>query len=187
VVPRSARGLRDRVPTRTGRGAMRARIGFVVAALLAVITAGSLSATAASGSKFSATLTGYQETPTLSVAGLGTFSAEIAKDGQSISYSLSYSGLSGDALFAHIHLGEPAIAGGVVAFLCGGGSKLSCPTGTSATVTGTIVPADVIGPSGQGIDAGEFEELVAAMRFGATYANVHTTLFPAGEIRGQIS
>jgi hypothetical protein len=168
-------------------GTMRVRIAFVVAALVAVIAAGGLSATAGSGNKFSATLTGYQETPTLSVAGIGTFSAEIAKDGTSISYSLGYSGLSGDALFAHIHLGEPAIAGGVVAFLCGGGSKPACPAGTSGTVTGTIVAADVIGPAGQGIDAGEFEELVAAMRFGATYANVHTTLFPAGEIRGQIS
>jgi hypothetical protein len=168
-------------------GTMRVRIAFVVAALVAVIAAGGLSATAGSGNKFSATLTGYQETPTLSVGGIGTFSAEITKDGTSISYSLGYSGLSGDALFAHIHLGEPAIAGGVVAFLCGGGSKPACPAGTSGTVTGTIVAADVIGPAGQGIDAGEFEELVAAMRFGATYANVHTTLFPAGEIRGQIS
>jgi CHRD domain-containing protein len=69
-------------------------------------------------------------------------------------------------------------------FLCGGGSKPACPA--SGTVTGTIVPADVIGPSGQGIAAGEFAELVRAIRNGATYANLHTEMFPGGEIRGNI-
>ena len=53
-------------------------------------------------------------------------------------------------------------------------------------MTGTIAAADVIGPAAQGIAPGEFRELVRAMRAGATYANVHSTTFPAGEIRGQI-
>jgi hypothetical protein len=39
----------------------------------------------------------------------------------------------------------------------------------------------------QGIAAGEFGELVAALRAGRAYANVHTTKFPPGEIRGQIN
>ena len=54
-------------------------------------------------------------------------------------------------------------------------------------MTGTIVPADIIGPTGQGIDVGEFEEAVAAIRAGVTYANVHTVKHPGGEIRGQIN
>ena len=41
--------------------------------------------------------------------------------------------------------------------------------------------------TGQGILAGEFDELVEAIRAGATYANVHSTEFPPGEIRDQIS
>jgi hypothetical protein len=45
----------------------------------------------------------------------------------------------------------------------------------------------VIGPAGQGIAAGEFAELLAAMRAGVTYVNVHSTLYPGGEIRAQIS
>ena len=45
----------------------------------------------------------------------------------------------------------------------------------------------MIGPGGQGIAAGEFAELVRAMRAGATYVNIHTTAFPGGEIRGQVS
>lgn len=166
---------------------MRARIVFAVAALLVVVSVGSLQATAGDGRKFSATLTGYEETPTLSVAGTGSFSAEISKDEESISFSLSYSGLTGTATQAHIHLGMPAIAGNPVAFLCGGGGQPSCPTGMSASFSGTITAANVVAlAASQGIDAGEIDELVAAMRFGATYVNVHTPSFPNGEIRGQL-
>jgi len=53
-------------------------------------------------------------------------------------------------------------------------------------VTGVIDAADVIGPAGQGIAPGEFNELVRAIRSGNTYANVHTNMYPGGEIRGQI-
>ncbi len=108
------------------------------------------------------------------------------QDETAIDYELSYSDIQfGTVLFAHIHLGRPAIAGGVSAFLCGGGGKPACPA-TSGTVTGTITAADVIGPGGQGIAAGELDELLGAMRESATYANVHSTGFPGGEIRGAI-
>ena len=53
-------------------------------------------------------------------------------------------------------------------------------------MSGTIVPADVIGPAGQGIAGGEFEEVVRAIRAGATYVNVHNETYPSGEIRGQL-
>ena len=45
---------------------------------------------------------------------------------------------------------------------------------------------DVVGPEAQGIDPGEFRELIQAMRSGSTYVNVHTEGYPGGEIRGQI-
>lgn len=38
----------------------------------------------------------------------------------------------------------------------------------------------------QGVEAGSFDVLVRAIRAGYTYANVHTTRWPGGEIRGQI-
>lgn len=130
-----------------------------------------------------ATLTGFEETPmTLSSGGSGTLTAKIS-DG-AIDYELTYEGLTG-AFAAHIHLGRPGTTGGVIAFLCGGGNKPSCPA-SGGTVTGTIEPGDVIGPTNQGIVAGEFAELVSAILNGATYANVHTASFTGGEIRGQI-
>jgi hypothetical protein len=85
---------------------------------------------------------------------------------------------------AHIHFGQRGVAGGVVAFLCGGGNKPACPA--SGTVTGTIVSSDIIAVPAQGIAAGDLASVLKAMRAGLTYANVHTTNFANGEIRGQI-
>ncbi len=132
-------------------------------------------------------LTGYQEaTPAgVSSPATGSFEAVIDDDAQTIDYTLSYSGLEAPVLFAHVHFGNRVTSGGVSAFLCGGGSKPACPQ--SGSVSGTITAADVIGPTAQGIAAGEFGEFVDAIRAGLTYANVHSSKFPAGEIRGQIN
>ena len=49
------------------------------------------------------------------------------------------------------------------------------------------MPADVIGPAGQGIKPGEYAELLRAIRAGATYANIHSSIYPSGEIRAQLN
>jgi hypothetical protein len=132
-------------------------------------------------------LTGYQENPDVSSTGTGSFEATIDDDAQTITYELTFSALEGGAPSAsHIHFGKRAVNGGVSAFLCGGGDKPVCPA-MGGTVTGVIDAADVIGPAGQGIAAGQFAELVAAMRAGHTYANIHTPTWPGGEIRAQIN
>ncbi|MBM7785425.1 CHRD domain-containing protein [Tenggerimyces flavus] len=136
-------------------------------------------------------LTGYEEDPqALSTAGSGRFSIRINDKKQEITYQLSYGSLEGTVTQAHIHFGGKAQSGGISTFLCsnlgnGPAGTQACPA-APATVTGTIRAADVIGPVGQGIAAGQFSELVKAIRAGATYANVHSTLYPGGEIRGQL-
>ena len=75
--------------------------------------------------------------------------------------------------------------GGVIAFLCGGGGKPACPA--DGVVEGTVTAANVVGPTDKGITAGEFGELIRAMRNGATYANAHTSTYQPGEIRGNIT
>jgi hypothetical protein len=157
--------------------------GVVAAGLLASF------AIAGGGAKnFTAGLNGYNEPPAVSTNGSGTFNARIDDEADTITYELTYGGLNATAFAAHIHLGQRNVNGGVSAFLCGGGGKPPCPPGTTeaGTVSGVIMPADVIGPTGQGIAAGEFEELVRAIRAGVTYANVHSSTQPGGEIRGQI-
>lgn len=136
-------------------------------------------------------LSGYAETPqALSTTAGGDFRAQINNQTQEISWRLSYSAVGTTVTQAHVHFGSPAQSGGISVFLCtnlgnGPAGTQACPAGP-ATVTGTIRPADVIGPAGQGIAAGEFAELVQAVRAGFTYVNVHTTAFPAGEIRAQL-
>ncbi|MBA2462839.1 MAG: CHRD domain-containing protein [Actinobacteria bacterium] len=138
------------------------------------------------GGPVRADLNGYEETPSVSTAAHGEFRAEIDRDDNEIHYRLSYEGIEGATTTgSHIHLGQRHTAGGVSAFLCGGGDKPACPA-KSATIEGTIDAADVIGPAGQGIAAGELNELVRAIRAGAAYANVHSNIFPNGEIRGQL-
>jgi hypothetical protein len=161
--------------------------------VLAVLSAGllvtSLAGAGGDGKKnFKADLQGYNEVPAVSSLGSGSFLASIDDDAQTITYELSYGGLNSTAMAAHIHLGQANVNGGVSVFLCGGGDKPPCPAGTGGTetVSGVIDAADVIGPTGQGIAAGEFDELVRAIRAGVTYANVHTMTQPGGEIRDQL-
>jgi hypothetical protein len=61
----------------------------------------------------------------------------------------------------------------------------ACPAG-GGTVTGTITGANVVAVAAQGIPAGDFDALVSLLESNSAYVNVHTTNFPAGEIRGQI-
>ena len=165
------------------------RIAALIAAvaLLAVVGGGTSLALASANHShaYMAKLDGYQETPTLASAGTGRLSLTVNAAGTQLSYRLTYSGLSSAAAAAHIHLGRPGIAGGVAAFLCGGGGKPACPA-SGGTVTGTIVAADVVGPTAQGLAAGDFAAFLRAIRNNATYVNVHTANFPSGEIRGAI-
>lgn len=166
-------------------------VAAVIGATVAVVATTSAATARGGQNEFREQLTGYEETPVaLSTAGNGQFRLHIDDRRDRISFRLSYNSLEGDVLQAHIHFGAPAQTGGISAFLCtnlGNGPEGTpeCPA-PSGTVTGTITPDDVIGPGGQGIAAGEFDELVDAIREGVTYANVHSTLYPGGEVRGQL-
>jgi hypothetical protein len=61
-----------------------------------------------------------------------------------------------------------------------------CPA-DGGTVTGTFTAADVVGPASQLIAATELNELIAAIRAGRVYANVHTIANPGGLVRGQLA
>jgi len=136
-------------------------------------------------------LKGYTEVPSVSSTATGRFKASVNDKATSISYELTYSGLQGDVRQAHIHIGQRGANGGIMVWLCQTSFNVdptalspTCPQ--SGTVSGVLQAANVIGPTGQGIDPMEFAELVAAIRAGVAYANVHSSKFPTGEIRGQL-
>ena len=142
-------------------------------------------------------LTGYEEVPSVSTTANGQFSARIANDESRIDWQLSYSSLEGAVQQSHIHFGQTGISGGISVFLCtnlgnGPAGTQPCPA-PPAVISGTIVAADVspnipatAAARTQGLNTGEIDELIAAMRAGATYVNIHSTLWPGGEVRSQI-
>lgn len=141
-------------------------------------------------------LIGYQEVPALSTVASGRFRAWVDTVANTIHWKLSYDGLEGTVTQAHVHFGQMGVSGGISFFLCsnlGNGpmGTQPCPEG-SADLEGVVTPEQVIGPAatatspGQGIEPGAFGEIAAAIRAGQAYANVHSTKWPAGEIRAQL-
>jgi hypothetical protein len=140
-----------------------------------------------------ALLTGYEESPSVSTTGRGAFIATIAPDGVVIHYRETFSGLQGTVTQSHINVGQLGVNGSVVIFLCQTtanpdptGLAPACPQ--QGNVQGTITAANVIAgaTASQQLAAGDLPAVIAAIRAGAAYVNVHTTLSPGGEIRGQI-
>ena len=165
-------------------------------AVLALVSASTV-AWAQGFKKISEFLTGYQEVPSVSTTGNGEFNARISNDGSSIAWELTYNDLEGAIQQAHIHIGNVGVNGGITVFLCtnlgnGPAGTQPCPA-PPATISGTIVAADVspnipatLAARNQGLNTGEIDELIKAIRAGATYVNVHSTTWPGGEIRSQI-
>jgi hypothetical protein len=177
---------------------MRGRTKLVLAVAALVVTALAVTSFAIAGggngkgknddhgksSTFGARLSGYNETPSLNSTGHATFTATISNG--TITFKLDYADLSGPPAVAHVHIGQVGVAGGVSFFLCGGGGKPACPASPSGSVSGTVVAADVVGPTAQGFNAGDLTPVIDAIQHNVSYANMHTAKFPAGEIRGQL-
>ena len=166
-----------------------------LAGTIAVIAVASIPVVAHAQAGFKAigeVLTGYEETPSaVSTTGNGTFTARIGNDESRIDWQLSYADLEGAVQQAHIHFGQRSVTGPISVFLCtnlgnGPAGTQPCPA-PPATISGTIVAADVTNLANErGISAGELDELIRAIRAGVTYANVHSTRWPGGEIRSQV-
>jgi CHRD domain len=98
-------------------------------------------------------------------AARGSFAGGLVRTstGGSLSWRLTFEGLSGRATASHIHLGRRGKAGAVAVPLCG-----PCRSGARGTATLN-------------------GKTVAALLAGGAYVNVHTVRNAAGEIRGQIA
>lgn len=151
---------------------MRVRLTLIAAVLaLAAAPAVALAANPPQPA-FGGPLTGAQEVPAIVTAATGEGTAVISPDGSTITYIVTYSGLSGPAAAAHIHTGAAGVAGGVI-----------LPLVVSASpMVGTLTAANFT-PSGA---ITTFAQAVAALQAGNTYFNIHTAAHPGGEIRGQI-
>jgi CHRD domain len=175
---------------------MRQRRIKLVAAVAVVSIASVVATTAVAGGgrEVSEELEGFQEVPAVSTVADGKFKAKLR--GDEIRWELRYEDLEGEVTQAHIHFGQRDVNGGISVWLCGNpdpANNVNPPPGTQlcppdpAKISGTIDEDEVVGPSGQGIAAGEFDELVRAIKAGVAYTNVHSSMFRGGEIRGQLN
>lgn len=149
--------------------------------------------------RFRAELKPTEEVPAVSSVASGRFKMTIDEENQTITYEVSYDGLEGNVSQSHIHIGQRSVNGGISIFLCGNPPTVpaatvpqppACPP-SPATVTGVLTPDMVVGPNAQGVapfgpGVNEFQELIDAIRDGVAYANVHSSKFGGGEVRGQI-
>ena len=140
---------------------------------------------------FVAHLTGASEVPSRETPAVGEVKFQLSPDGTQLEYRLISSNIT-NVFVSHIHLGAADVAGPVTVFLFGpvapGGGRSD-----GVLAHGTITVADLKGP----LAGHPFSDLIAAMKAGGTYVNVHTNDgvdgtntgpgdFPGGEIRGQI-
>jgi hypothetical protein len=140
-----------------------------LALVLAAVVAAALTTTALAAVrkdetyKLSAALNGRQEVPKpkgVPAAAKGTFTGTLK--GNTLTFKLTFRGLSGQAVAAHIHLGPKGKAGAVLVPLCG-----PCKSPMSGTMKVSDKAHD-------------------AIERNRTYVNVHTPKNAAGEIRGQV-
>jgi hypothetical protein len=172
----------------------KGRFAFVLLVVLGLVaTSVALAATRDHGKlngksdnqQFTAHLIGLNEVPSLNSPARGDLTLTVG-NGQ-LTWSLTYADFVNQPTVAHVHVGQPGVSGGVSFYFCGG-PKPACPSSVSGpvTITGTVLPADIVGPTAQGFAAGDLNSVVKAIEAGFTYANMHTSVFPAGEIRGQL-
>jgi hypothetical protein len=168
---------------------MNTRLGAVITRVMLATGFFALSGVqAASTEVFSAKLVGDNEVPPTASTATGAFHMEIdnSTSPPTINFTMTYANMSGIPTLSHLHFGQVGVAGGVMIFLCGGGGQPSCPSAASGTFSGTITPANVTGPTLQGISVGDLATALEAVGEGESYANIHSAKFPAGELRGQV-
>jgi len=113
-------------------------------------------------------MSGAQEVPANSSNATGAVEANYNRLTKTLSYKVTFSGLSGNATAAHIHgIGEPGVNAGIFQTFVG------FPLTTSGSYSGTLLIEEVRITE---------NDLLA----GRYYFNIHTALRPGGEIRGQL-
>lgn len=137
-------------------------LGGMLAGVLA-ISACSMMPAASRAANVSATLSGASEVPPGTSSATGTLQASVNKDSNLLSWTVTYSGLSGPATGGHFH--GPAMAGSNAGVVVPFAGSRASPIKGSATLT-----------------AAQMADLMA----GKWYVNLHTAASPGGEIRGQV-
>jgi hypothetical protein len=170
------------LPRSRTRRAVALLAGFLVA-LGGVAAAPAAQAQPPEQRNFVAPLSGAEEVPAVDTDARGQTKLKLSADGTELSYRLIVANIE-NVTQAHLHQAPAGVNGPVVAWLYPDGPPPQLIPGRTDGVlaTGVITADDLVGQM-----AGEpLSTLVEAIRDGDIYTNVHTSQFPAGEVRGQL-
>ena len=145
---------------------MRKVVPFALLALVFVVAGVALAGSSKSVFRYRASMASGAEVPKPKGAAgaAGAFTAIVTESGstRTIAWKLTFTGLTGRAVAAHIHKGKPGVPGAVIVPLCG-----PCKSGQTGQVKISRDVADLL-------------------ESGRAYVNVHTSKNAGGEIRGQV-
>ncbi len=113
---------------------------------------------------FTASLNAMQESPNDTSAGTATMFATLSGDRTMLNYQITFTNLTSNITGAHFHLGAPGVSGGVV-------EPITTFNGNTSVGVWNNIP----------------DSLVGELLKGNIYVNIHTTKYPGGEIRGQLT
>jgi hypothetical protein len=162
-----------------------------------------ISVSAAGKCTFRANLTGDNEVPARATMAFGKASFKLNEDGSEIHYRIVVNKIS-SIFMGHIHLAASGVNGPIVVWLY---PEVALPTPITTSppfwsmgeFSGTLYTGTIVETHLTGLLAGiTLSNLVAEIRAGNTYVNIHTNDFmgdpntgpgdfPGGEIRGQIN
>jgi hypothetical protein len=138
------------------------QIGAIL--VVAVLATGAVSPARAAIIYLEAYLDGLQEVPPNASPATGYASVQLDTATSKLSWNVAYSGLLASRTAAHFHVGPVGVSGPVTIGIAGTG-------GTADTIIGSAT-----------LTATQISQVLAHQ----WYINVHSTLYPGGEIRGQV-
>jgi hypothetical protein len=144
----------------------RSVLGYCVGGAAGAVLLGSATPSRAAPVNFKATMNGATEVPPNQTTGTGTVTASFDPATKELTWSGSFSGLTGPATAAHFHgPAEPGKNAGVAIWISEKGKTLDSPFKGSATLT---------------------DAQASDLQAGLMYVNVHTAANAGGELRGQL-
>jgi CHRD domain len=156
---------------------MRRVLSLAGAAALALLV-GSASAEAQT-MRFTALLSGANEVPGIASGSGGTATVTLNTATRAVTYRVDVYNMPSGTTQAHFHVGGPGVAGPVVVNFV-----VQPNISNDFSISGTATAADLVPRQAQGI--GSWDDFIEALVLGQVYANVHSTVNPGGEIRGQV-